>query len=70
MVRGIAAGISGGGVVAVALALVGCGSGPEPPSGQGPDPGAGTGAVPVEGGAEERVTDDPHNDMDPSWTPF
>ena len=45
MVRGIAAGISGGGVVAVALALVGCGSGPEPPSGPGPDPGAGTGAA-------------------------
>ncbi|MCE2447048.1 MAG: PD40 domain-containing protein [Candidatus Latescibacteria bacterium] len=26
--------------------------------------------VPLDGGAEERVTDDPHDDMDPSWTPF
>ena len=26
--------------------------------------------VPVEGGAEERVTDDPHDDMEPNWTPF
>ena len=26
--------------------------------------------VAVEGGAEERVTDDPHDDMDPNWTPF
>ncbi len=26
--------------------------------------------VPVEGGAEERVTDDPDDDMDPNWTPF
>ena len=26
--------------------------------------------IPVEGGAEERVTDDPHDDMDPNWTPF
>ena len=24
----------------------------------------------VEGGVEERVTDDPHDDMDPDWTPF
>ena len=26
--------------------------------------------VPVDGGAEERVTDDPHDDMEPNWTPF
>ena len=26
--------------------------------------------VPLDGGAEERVTDDPYDDMDPSWTPF
>ena len=26
--------------------------------------------IPVEGGAEERVTDDPHDDMHPNWTPF
>ena len=26
--------------------------------------------VPAEGGAEERVTDDPHDDMHPNWTPF
>ena len=26
--------------------------------------------VPLDGGAEERVTDDPHDDMDPSWGPF
>ena len=26
--------------------------------------------VPVEGGAEERVTDDPHDDLHPNWTPF
>ena len=26
--------------------------------------------VPLDGGAEERMTDDPHDDMDPSWTPF
>ena len=25
--------------------------------------------ISVEGGAEERVTDDPHDDMDPNWTP-
>ena len=26
--------------------------------------------VPVDGGATERVTDDPHDDMDPNWTPY
>ena len=26
--------------------------------------------VPLDGGAEERVTDDPYDDMDPSWTSF
>ena len=26
--------------------------------------------VPLDGGLEERVTDDPYDDMDPSWTPF
>ena len=26
--------------------------------------------IPAEGGAEERVTDDPHDDMEPNWTPF
>ena len=26
--------------------------------------------ISVEGGAEERVTDDPHDDMHPNWTPF
>ena len=26
--------------------------------------------VPLDGGAEERVTDDPYDDMDPSWGPF
>ena len=26
--------------------------------------------IPLDGGAEERVTDDPYDDMDPSWTPF
>ena len=26
--------------------------------------------VNVEGGEEERVTHDPHDDMDPNWTPF
>ena len=26
--------------------------------------------VPLDGGAEERVTDNPYDDMDPSWTPF
>ena len=26
--------------------------------------------VTAEGGAEERVTDDPHDDMHPNWTPF
>ncbi len=26
--------------------------------------------IPLDGGAEERVTDNPYDDMDPSWTPF
>ena len=26
--------------------------------------------VPAAGGAEKRVTDDPHDDMHPNWTPF
>ena len=26
--------------------------------------------VPFEGGVEERVTDDPHDDLHPDWTPF